>query len=201
MGAVGAPQRSSFLERSKLSSEHVIVVEKLADFRWSQPDIKVITAEQFVAEQPLHRGRVRKVTNLCRSYGYLSMGYYCSLLAEARGDRVTPSVDTILSLQRKRIEPSALAQLNRLIGPLKEIPRSVNTLTLHVFFGIMEDPALAALARAPRGLAAISDASGFRHRAARWCSGPLINTGRTRGPAAMHAATCHCCRCRRKRRI
>jgi glutathione synthase/RimK-type ligase-like ATP-grasp enzyme len=147
MGAVGALPPSSFLERNKLSSEHVIVVEKLADFRWSQPDIKVITAEQFVAEQPLHRGRVRKVTNLCRSYGYLSMGYYCSLLAEARGDRVTPSVDTILSLQRKRLEPSALAQLNRLIGPLKEIPRSVNTLTLHVFFGIMDDPALAALAR------------------------------------------------------
>ena len=75
MGAVGALRPSSFLERNKLSSEHVIVVEKLADFRWSQPDIKVITAEQFVAEQPLHRGRVRKVTNLCRSYGYLSMGY------------------------------------------------------------------------------------------------------------------------------
>ncbi len=87
MGAVGAPQRSSFLERNKLSSEHVIVVEKVADFRWSEPDLKVITAEQFVAEQPDDRGRLRKVTNLCRNYGYLSMGYYCSLLAEARGDR------------------------------------------------------------------------------------------------------------------
>ncbi|MFX9665235.1 RimK-like ATPgrasp N-terminal domain-containing protein, partial [Acinetobacter baumannii] len=81
-----------------------------------------ITADQFVAEEPGARGQLRKVTNLCRTYGYLSMGYYCSLLAEARGDRVTPSVDTILSLQRKRMQPAALAQLNRLIGPLKEIP-------------------------------------------------------------------------------
>ena len=125
----------------------MIVVEKLADFRWSEPEIKVITADQFVAEDPDARGRLRKVTNLCRTYGYLSMGYYCSLLAEARGDRVTPSVDTILSLQRKRMPPETLVQLNRLIGPLKEIPGSVNTLTLHVFFGVMEDPALAALAR------------------------------------------------------
>jgi len=125
----------------------VIVVEKLADFRWNDPALKVITADQFVAEQPGARGPRRKVTNLCRTYGYLSMGYYCSLLAQARGDRVTPSVDTILSLQRKRLQPAALAQLNRLIGPLKEIPRSVTTLTLHVFFGVIEDPALAALAR------------------------------------------------------
>ncbi|MBD9394084.1 RimK family protein [Acidovorax sp. ACV01] len=130
-----------------MSSEHVIVVEKLADFRWEDSELKVITADQFVAEEPGARGQLRKVTNLCRTYGYLSMGYYCSLLAEARGDRVTPSVDTILSLQRKRMQPAALAQLNRLIGPLKEIPRSVNTLTLHVFFGVIEDPALAALAR------------------------------------------------------
>lgn len=131
-----------------MSSEHVIVVEKLADFRWSEPEIRVITADQFVAEEPDARGRFRKVTNLCRTYGYLSMGYYCSLLAEARGDRVTPSVDTILSLQRKRMQPDeAFVQLNRLVGPLKEIPGSVNTLTLHVFFGVMEDPVLAPLAR------------------------------------------------------
>lgn len=130
-----------------MSSEHVIVVEKLADFRWDEAGLKVITADQFVAEEPGARGQLRKVTNLCRTYGYLSMGYYCSLLAEARGDRVTPSVDTILSLQRKRMQPAALAQLNRLIGPLKAIPRSVNTLTLHVFFGAIEDPDLVALAR------------------------------------------------------
>jgi glutathione synthase/RimK-type ligase-like ATP-grasp enzyme len=130
-----------------LSSEHLIVVEKLADFRWKDTALKVITADQFVAQEPRCRAPRRKVINLCRTYGYLSMGYYCSLLAEARGDRVTPSVDTILSVQRKRMHPAALAQLNRLIGPLKEIPRSVSTLTLHVYFGVIEDPALAALAR------------------------------------------------------
>jgi len=125
----------------------VIVVEKRADFRWEDPALRIITADQFVAEEPAARGPRRKVTNLCRSYGYLSMGYYCSLLAEARGDRVTPSVETILSLQRKRMHPAALAQLDRLIGPLREIPRSVTTLTLHVFFGVIEDQELAALAR------------------------------------------------------
>jgi glutathione synthase/RimK-type ligase-like ATP-grasp enzyme len=40
---------------------------------------------------------------LCRSYRYLSVGYYCSLLAEARRHRVIPSVRTLNDLSRKSI--------------------------------------------------------------------------------------------------
>ncbi len=106
-----------------------------------------MTAEEFLAERTVGRLRQRKVINLCRSYDYLSMGYYCSLLAEARGDRVTPSVETILDLQHKTSDATALASLNRLIGGLLEVPRSVNSLSFHVFFGYIEDPELADLAR------------------------------------------------------
>jgi hypothetical protein len=35
------------------------------------------------------------VLNLCRSYQYLSKGYYVSLLADARGQRVFPTVEMI----------------------------------------------------------------------------------------------------------
>jgi len=41
---------------------------------------------------------VRPLLNLCASYAYLSPGYYCSLLAEARGQTVIPSVKTINEL-------------------------------------------------------------------------------------------------------
>lgn len=124
-----------------------MVVEKLSDFRWHEPGLKVVSAEQFVAEKPHERAGLRKVTNLCRGYGYLSMGYYCSLLAEARGDRVTPSVETILSLHKGKLQSASLTALNRLIGPLKDVPRSVSTMTLTVFFGMMDEPVLAGLAR------------------------------------------------------
>lgn len=106
-----------------------------------------MTVEEYVSEPANVRTRQRKVINLCRSYDYLSMGYYCSLLAEARGDRVTPSVETILDLQHKTSDPSRLASLNRLIGGLQDVPRSVNSLSFHVFFGHIEDPGLADLAR------------------------------------------------------
>ena len=130
-----------------MSSVHVIVVEKRSDFRWPDPGARVVTAEEYVSERADARSRQRKVINLCRSYDYLSMGYYCSLLAEARGDRVTPSVETILELQQRAPDSPKLAGLSRLIAGLDEVPRSVNALRFHVFFGHIEDPDLAELAR------------------------------------------------------
>ncbi len=138
-----------------MASDHLIVVEKAADFRWAGHDSRVMTAEEFISERAEeHDGdlfaaskRPRKVINLCRNHDYLSLGYYCSLLAEARGDRITPSVETILDLQQRSTQQGLLAQLDRLIDGLDEIPRSVNTLSFHVFFGRIEDPGLTDLAR------------------------------------------------------
>src|SRR5450830_1521798 len=117
-----------------MSPAHVIIVEKRTDFRWPDPGSHVITAEEFVSEHADARSQPRKVINLCRNYDYLSMGYYCSLLAEARGDRVTPSVETILDLRQKTADSPRLAGLNRMAGGLEEVPRSVYSLNFHVFF-------------------------------------------------------------------
>ena len=132
-----------------MSSSHVIVVEKRSDFRWPEPSYRVMTAEEYVSERSEGRTRQRRVINLCRNYDYLGMGYYCSLLAEARGERVTPGVETIIGLQQKPSEHllHRLAGVNRLIGDLEEVPRSVSSLSFHVFFGHIEDEQLAALAR------------------------------------------------------
>lgn len=130
-----------------MGSDHLIIVEKASDFRWDAPNAEVVTAEQFLADGPRIRRRPRKVINLCRSYSYLSVGYYCSLLAEARGDRVTPSVETILELARRKPQATLLPTLNTLVGSLKEVPRAVRSLKLNVFFGEIEDPQLATLAR------------------------------------------------------
>ena len=135
-----------------MPSDHLIIVEKMADFRWTEtPDARVLTAEEFISERAGagHRGRPRKVINLCRNYDYLSLGYYCSLLAEARGDRVTPTVSTILDLQhhRNNAQQASLTRLDRFINGLDKLPRSINSLSFHVFFGHVEDPDLAELAR------------------------------------------------------
>ena len=127
-------------------STQLIIVEKRSDFRWPDPDARVMTAQEFIAEgsNPFHRPR--KIVNLCRSYGYLSIGYYVSLLAEARGDRVTPSVETITDLQQKTVHAHKLAILDRCLGPLATVPRSVNAMRAQIFFGQIEDNDLAEMA-------------------------------------------------------
>ncbi|MGV8378262.1 RimK-like ATPgrasp N-terminal domain-containing protein, partial [Pseudomonas aeruginosa] len=46
-------------------------------------------------------------------YKYLRHGYYCSLLAEARGHKVIPSVRTISELARKSLYSLVLEDLDR----------------------------------------------------------------------------------------
>lgn len=60
----------------------------------------VIDFEQYLREYPkLNEGRVRLI-NLCDTRHYLSKGYYCSLLAEARRHTVLPSLKTVNELRR-----------------------------------------------------------------------------------------------------
>ncbi|MDQ0392597.1 RimK family protein [Labrys monachus] len=127
-------------------SSQVIIVEKRSDFRWPDPDKRVMTAQDFIAEGkgPFHRPR--RIVNLCRGYDYLSIGYYVSLLAEARGDRVTPSVETITGMQQKSACAPKLASLGRALGPLGAVPRSVDAMSVQVYFGQAGDAELAELA-------------------------------------------------------
>ncbi|MCI0508216.1 MAG: RimK family protein [Gammaproteobacteria bacterium] len=84
-------------------SDFFVVVDNLKDWSPYYPSQDVITFDDY-----LHRvhksdhGRVR-VINLSRRYKYLSTGYYCSLLAEARGHHVLPSVRTLNDVGRKSL--------------------------------------------------------------------------------------------------
>ena len=81
----------------------IIVVEQLKDWPDSGARYQVVSAAQFIGSPEGNAAAGTSVINLCRSYKYLSVGYYCSLLAEARGHAVLPSVKTINDLSRKAI--------------------------------------------------------------------------------------------------
>lgn len=76
-----------------------IVIENASDWSPFYPSDDVVLAKDYLA-QPSSKERY-KVINLCRQYGYLSTGYYCSLLAEARHHQVIPSVKHIQDLSRR----------------------------------------------------------------------------------------------------
>ncbi|ATD00422.1 RimK family protein [Pseudoalteromonas spongiae] len=65
----------------------------------SHNDIKAIDFATYLKDYPKRDEPKTRVINLCESSRYLSQGYYCSLLAEARGHDVLPSVKTLNNLR------------------------------------------------------------------------------------------------------
>ena len=82
-------------------TRQIIVVEHLADWKFEGVEAEVVFADDYLTGRDYFKQKNIQVINLCRSSGYLSVGYYCSLLAEARGHRALPSVKTMLDLSRK----------------------------------------------------------------------------------------------------
>lgn len=74
----------------------LIILDDITDWQPYYPSQSAITASEYLQQQT---ARTRShVLNLCGDLSYLSTGYYVSLLAEARGQRVMPSVSTINDL-------------------------------------------------------------------------------------------------------
>jgi len=65
----------------------------------SHPQLAAISFEQYLSDYPKKGERKTRVINLCNTAIYLSRGYYCSLLAEARQHKVLPSVNSINDLR------------------------------------------------------------------------------------------------------
>ena len=55
---------------------------------------RTVAADQYLSSSGDHPSGTT-VVNLCRSYRYRSKGYYVSLVADARGHRVLPAVETL----------------------------------------------------------------------------------------------------------
>lgn len=78
----------------------IVVVDSVDNFAAAIPDlgVPVIDFNQYLSDYPKKGEPKTRVINLCVTDLYLSRGYYCSLLAEARQHRVLPSVNAINDL-------------------------------------------------------------------------------------------------------
>ncbi|KXS54130.1 MAG: 30S ribosomal protein S6 modification protein-like protein [Marinobacter sp. T13-3] len=134
-------------------SRLLIVVDRAADWAPYYPSEDVLTFDQYLQFTAPANSRVR-VINLCQSAKYLSQGYYCSLLAEARGHHVVPSVMTLNDLSRKglfslqldELDASVLQWLDAALPAGSE--RKDKTVRIRTFFGQVEHSELKPVARA-----------------------------------------------------
>ncbi len=121
-------------------SSWLIIVDSLRDFDNAATPHKVITSKDYLARPQLFQGSRPKIINLSRSYAYQAKGYYCSLLAVARGHRVIPSVETMVDLAARTLYAQAIPELedslNKALAASED--KSVPTRTL-IYFGLVAD--------------------------------------------------------------
>jgi len=92
----------------------VLVVDQAKDFKMDVPNLSIVCAKDYLAKDPCSGGHTI-VFNLCKQYRYQSRGYYVSLLAEARGQRVVPSVSTIMDFRSKALVRGISEELQKTI--------------------------------------------------------------------------------------
>ena len=114
----------------------VIVVDQLRDFPNAETPHKVITTSEYLARPKLFPSTGRpKIINLSRSYAYQSKGYYASLLAEARGHRILPTVETLLELREPKLYEQALPDLQAALNAAARKARASESEPFDLLFG------------------------------------------------------------------
>jgi glutathione synthase/RimK-type ligase-like ATP-grasp enzyme len=119
-------------------SEHIILVEKKSHWPKHFPDIHVVTAGEYLTGKSYTPEQRLRIVNLCRSHRYASLGYYCSLLAEARNHKVIPSVRTIQDLSRRSIYSLMTRNLEDQVEKAisnKGLSSDITRLKMKVMFG------------------------------------------------------------------
>ncbi|MFO1530789.1 MAG: RimK-like ATPgrasp N-terminal domain-containing protein [Kiritimatiellia bacterium] len=98
-----------------MENPNIIVTSGGENWNFSIEGARFVTAKEYLTDPEfadMHRARV---FNLCRHYRYQSMGYYVSLLAEARQHHVLPSIRTIQDFRSQTMVRSITDDLDDLI--------------------------------------------------------------------------------------
>ena len=94
-------------------TDWLILVDNPKDLEQVETPHKVMRISDYLTNPSLFIGRRPYIINLARSYSYQSEGYYASLLAEGRGHRISPTVQTMVELSAKSLYAQALPDLGQ----------------------------------------------------------------------------------------
>lgn len=137
----------------------LIVVDNPKDWPLKIPGVALVSARTYLTDPSYGTLHAVKVFNLCKSYRYQSLGYYVSLLAEARGHKPLPRVGTMEDLQSRNLVRLLTEDMDeliqRLLAPIKSdsfelsiyfgrnVTRRYDALS-HKLFGLLQAPLLRA---------------------------------------------------------
>ncbi len=93
----------------------ILVIENTRRWPLRLEGADVVPAREYLVSADWSGHRGLRVYNLCRTYGYQTLGYYVSLLAAARGHRPFPTVETLQDLRLAPVVRLVSEQLEALI--------------------------------------------------------------------------------------
>ena len=112
----------------------LIIVNNLKDWDFDIPLVEVIDAKTYLSKPEYFELRQVRIFNLCKNNKYQSTGYYVSLLAEARGHKIIPTVSTLQDFKTVQLLKLLSEELDDLIQKSLHKIKS-NEFTLSVYFG------------------------------------------------------------------
>ena len=77
----------------------LVVIENPEEVPLKFKGMNVVAAKTYLTDSSFSDMKGTKVFNICRSYRYQSIGYYVSLLAEARNHKPIPNITTIQDMK------------------------------------------------------------------------------------------------------
>ncbi len=125
----------------------LILLDSLAQWKPYYETETLTTAADYLQNEQLSDHPLL-VINLCNKLEYHSEGYYCSLLAQARGHKVLPDVDVL-----NRIESGALARMDDSLQKIcykwmqGRVPNDADFYEVDVYFGTSKEPELSKISR------------------------------------------------------
>lgn len=123
----------------------IIVTENPNNWKFQIDGVQVITPAEYFGESQLLKARNIKILNFCRSYQYQSLGYYVSLLAEARGHKVMPRISAIQDFRYPSLIREDSLDFDELIqDTFKQV--SDKTVEMRIYMGKTQNEAFLKLA-------------------------------------------------------
>src|SRR5262249_13707630 len=94
---------------------NLVVVNDPKEWSFHQEGVEVVAARKYLTHPSYWMVAGVRVITLGRSPGYKKIGYYVSLLADARGHKPMPSIETIQNTKSQAVATFAGSEVQDLI--------------------------------------------------------------------------------------
>lgn len=128
-------------EATQKGLQNLLIVDHPEKWPFSFPNVELVSAKSYTADLNRFSKRNFRVFNLCESYRYQSLGYYVSLLANAREHRVIPSVTALRDTKDFSVIQTLAEEIDETIQ--RELKKEQqDSLSLDIYFGSTRNPKL-----------------------------------------------------------